>query len=439
MKLAYQAYDSDGRATRGVVEAANAQEATETLRARGLFATEVRDASPSSVAGQHRSNRSARSVGAARRLRLVGGMASQMSVLLSTGTTVVDAMTSLERQTTDQAWKRVLVSMRTHIEQGETLARAAASHPEYFDQIACSLITAGESGGKLDAMMNRLSKLYRQQVKVRNAVSGAMVYPVLLLMVAAGVLSTMLLFVLPRFEGLFQTLDVPLPTMTAILMWVSKQLTTWWWAIGLGVGGLVVSTLAYVRTPTGRRSMDGLMTSAPIVGGVYRAIVTARIARVLGVLLEGKVPLLDALRIVRDVSGNSRYEALLEQAEQKVLRGESMSQVLAGNHLIAPSVAEAVRSGERTAQLAPVLLTVAESMDEDNEVVVRTLTSVLEPLILIVLGAVVGLVAVSMFLPLFDLTAGINPGGANAGAPHPPHVAPDAATTANAGDHGGAP
>src|SRR5262249_43286720 len=156
----------------------------------------------------------------------------------------------------------------------------------------------------------------------------------------------------------------------------------------------------------------GVVVRLPLAGKIVRGISTARLARVLGVLLEGKVPMLDALRLARDAAGNSRYTALLAGAEQAVGRGESVSAVLgsdAARGLIAPGIFEAVRSGERSGQMAPALLTVADALDEDNEIVLRSLTSIVEPLILITLGLIVGVVALSMFLPLFDLTSATGP------------------------------
>lgn len=408
MKYAYQAFDHLGKVAKGTVEAQSPADASEVLRRQGLFASELKPVTPGAPAVARRAGAK---VATSLRLKLLSGFAHQASVLISTGTPVVETIGAIERQTSHAAWRSVLADVRSRIEQGESLAAAMEAHSQFFDPVACSLVSAGESGGRLDVMLARLAKLTRQQLKVRNTVIGAMVYPALLMVVAVGVLTTMLGFVMPRFEGLFLTLDVPLPASTQLLMGVSKVLTTYWWAI-VGTGVLaVILMVAFLKSAAGKFWLDSILMTLPQVGAMARGLVTARIARVLGVLLEGKVPLLDSLRLTRASAGSQKFERLLEQAVEGVTRGENMSVVLSASSLMSPSVVEAIRSGERSGQLAPVLLMVADALDEDNEVVVKTLTSILEPVILIVLGLVVGAVAISMFLPLFDLTAGTAPGG----------------------------
>jgi type IV pilus assembly protein PilC len=283
-----------------------------------------------------------------------------------------------------------------------------ADHPRAFDAVARSLISAGESGGSFAVMLDRLAVLSRKQLHVRSAIVGAMIYPSLLIVVAISVLSLMLLFVLPRFAGLFETLDVELPPMTLILMACSDFLRSYWWALPLALGGAVFGMRSWLRTDGGRRTLDALMLKLPAVGSIVRSFAVARIARVLGVLLAGKVPLLEALGLARQTVSNFRYVELVTRAEEAVTRGSNVSTVFASTDLVSPALCEAIRAGEQSGQMGPLLLNIADFLDEENEVVVKSLTSILEPIILIVLGVVVGLVALSMFLPLFDLTAAAN-------------------------------
>ncbi len=412
MKFRCSAYDRAGKAIVEVVDAADAREASETLRRRGVFVSSVEPdlgARAESAAAEGKGG----SVGGGARLKNLAGFSRQLSVLISTGTPLVEALTSVERQAPEGAWRSVLSDLRKRVEEGRQLSEAMQSHPGWFDSVTRSLVAAGESGGRLDAMLDRLARLTRQQQKVRSSIIGAMIYPTLLICVAAGVMVIMLVFVMPRFEGLFKTLTTPLPPSTKLLMAVGQMLREYWM---FAVGGLValgVMVKVAFSGSGGRQTRDRLLVRLPQVGVIARGISTARLARVLGVLLEGKVPLLDALRLAREAAGNSEYTRLMTAAEEAVGRGESVSAVFASDGargLIAPAVYEAVRSGERSGQMAPALLTVAEALDEDNELVLRSLTSIVEPLILIVLGLVVGAVALSMFLPLFDLTAASGPG-----------------------------
>jgi len=417
VKFRCLAYDRAGKEITEVIEAPDAREASEVLRKRGAFVSSV-EPEHAGRAGGGSETRARGGPGAGTRLRCVAGFARQLSVLIATGTPLVEALASVERQAAEGAWRTVLTDLRKRVEEGRQLSEAMQAHPGWFDAVTCSLVAAGESGGRLDAMLDRLSRLTRQQQKVRSSIIGAMIYPSLLICVAIGVMAVMIIFVMPRFEGLFKTLTTPLPPSTKVLMSLGEALREHW-MIALGglaaAGGAVRLAFAGQR---GRETKDTLLVRLPQIGKIARGISTARLTRVMGVLLEGKVPLLEALRLAREAAGNSRYTLLMVAAEEAVGRGESLSTVLAsdtGRPLIAPAVYEAVRSGERSGQMAPALLTMADALDEDNELVLRSLTSIVEPMILIVLGLVVGAVAMSMFLPLFDLTAASGPGAGGGG------------------------
>ena len=412
MKFSYRAFDLSGKEHRDVVEAVTIDEAEESLRRKGLFIAEIAARGLTNLAefGEAKAIRFG-GRGKTARLRDVAAFLRQLSVLVATGTPMVDAITSLERQFAPGEWKSVVENIRTSVEEGRQLSEAMARHPRYFDPVCRSLIAAGESGGKIDDMLRRLSTLVRQSLKIRSNLLGAMVYPTLLICVSIGVLCAMFGFVLPRFEGLFKTLDAPLPPTTKIMMAISGWVRVYWWA-ALGVlVALAVSAKYYLSTAAGTRWWHSTVVRLPQVGRIFRSLATARIARVMGVLLEGKVPLLETLQLTREATGNVCYADLIASAEDRVIRGENVSAAFAASGLVPQSVTEAIRSGEKNGQLAAVLTHVADYLDEDNEVIIRSLTSIVEPLILLALGVVVGFVAISMFLPLFDLTSTAGKGG----------------------------
>lgn len=414
MKLTYRAYDRQGLLVRDAIEAESATLATEILRRQGLFVSEIseaaRDAVKASDGAQTRGRR--RAGGRTRRLKDMSAFVRQLSILVSTGTPMVDAIASLEQQIAPGAWKDALSDIRQRLEQGASLSSSLEHHPSYFDAVARSLIAAGESGGQLDAMLKRLAMLTRQQSRTRAMVLGAMVYPALLISVASVVLVTMLLFVLPRFEGLFQNLGSPLPPTTQLLMELSHLLRERWWA-AIGVAIMVVVGLKFwLGSDRGRQTIGSAVLKVPHFGKLMRSFCTSRVMRVLGVLVEARVPLLEALRLTREASGNRSYADLLDRVENRVTKGESVSAALENTQLIDRNIVEAIRSGERSGALGAVLTSVADFLDEDNEVVLKSLSSVIEPLILIVLGVMIGFVAVSMFLPLFDLASATGGGAA---------------------------
>ncbi|GJQ30592.1 MAG: type II secretion system protein F [Phycisphaerae bacterium] len=400
MKFAYTGYDAAGKPVTSVVEAADRDAAAETLKRRGVFVSEIgppRDAT--------RLNAGATSRPSLRRLDQVSGFLRQLSVLVSTGTPLVEALASLESQQREGPFRAVLRNIRARLEEGVQLSEAMTHHPGYFDGVCRSLVAAGESGGKLDAMLTRLAAFTRQQVRVRKTITGAMVYPCLLIAVAFAVTFAMLGFVLPRFEGLFKSLDTPLPPTTQVLMDLSAFARQYWFAVVGLLVAIPVLVRVYVRTARGRDMVENLMLRLPHLGHLTRGYATARMSRVLGVLLDGKVTLLEAIRLTRQATGLRRFESMLARAEDHVTRGESFSAAINIPALIPPNFVEAVRSGERSGKVSNVLLTLADAMDEDNDLALKTVTGLLEPLILIVLGLVVGGMAISMFLPLFDLTA----------------------------------
>ncbi len=402
MKLAYKGFNREGRPVTDAVEARDVTDATEMLRRQGVYIIEIRETGEGGTAiKQHRTSL----FGQGRRLKHVAMFLRQLHVLIATGTPLAESLQALERQSTDLKWKAIVSDVREKVEQGAALSSAMASHPKYFNAICRGLVAAGESGGNLDAMLERLSILSRKQVHVRSAVVGAMIYPCLLIVVAIGVLVTLMVFVLPRFAALFATLDTPLPPTTKLLMSLSDLTRSYWWAtpIFVAAGGFAILTV--LKTPAGKRGLDGISIRLPNFGAIIRNFTTAKITRLLGILLQGRVPLLEALTLTRESMTNYYYTQLLMKATDAITRGDSLAGAFSDPRLIAPSVCEAIRSGDKSGQLGSLLTAIADFLDEENEVTLRSLTSIIEPVILIVLGVFVGFIALSMFMPLFDLTA----------------------------------
>jgi type II secretory pathway component PulF len=409
MKLAYKAYDSQGIAQVGVIESADIVAAADTLRRKGLFVAEVTE--PAAKVANSRSKLGLK-LKAGQRIKDVALFARQLSVLLSSGAQLVEALNALDRQAKSGPWRQAIAGLRSRIEEGASLSKAMEVYPEYFDSVCCSLTAAGESSGHLVEMLDRLATLKQGQLRVRNSVVGALIYPTLLMFVSISVFSLLLLFVIPRFAGLFETLDVPLPGSTKVLLAVSVVFRRYWWALAILLAGAIVSMRAYLRTPDGHRFRDAAVLRLPYMGTIVRSLITARIIRLLGVLTQGHLPVLEALGLVKQSVTNVHYAELIAKAESHVVDGDPLSLAFSNTDLIAPTVYEAIRCGEQSGQLDRLLLDIADFLDSENEVVVRSLTSIIEPVILVSMGIIVGLIAVSMFMPLFDLTSIVGKGGA---------------------------
>lgn len=407
MKFNYQAFDSKGAATRGDIDASSEAEATDLLRRRDLFVSEIVGATDFEASGA-----SGGSMAGGKRLRNLAMFSRQMHVLISSGTPLVQALSAVERQVEEQRWQGVIKSIRETVEQGTPISEAMRRFPSVFDAVCLSLMSAGEASGDMPAMLDRMATLARKQLKLRTMIMGALVYPCLLIVMGTVVMLTMLMFVLPRFSDLFAQLDAPLPPTTKFLLWISGMLWNDWWIIGPVLLAIVFGGYWWITRGHGRPAIDAALVRVPKVGKIFRSLMTARLARILGVLLESRVPLLTALRLSRESVVHAQYNQLMLTAETAVERGEPMSSVLSTSDLIAAPVQEAIRTGELSGKLGMPLVQMADFLDEENDIIIKTLTSLIEPAILIVLGVLVGFVAMSVFLPLFDLVSAAH-GGAH--------------------------
>jgi len=421
MKLAYEAFDKTGQKVSDVIEAVGIAEATEDLRKQDLFVADITPVKGSS--GPRKKRRRGGGDTAAvgtqigslvkvpvrgtktRKLKTLAMFTRQLYVLVSSGTTLVQALSALERQIKDPGWRSAVGNVRAALEGGSSLSDALALRPDCFDSVYCHMIAAGESSGELAGMLDRLAELTHKRLHVRSAIQGAMIYPCLLSVMAISVLVLLMVFVIPRFAELFDSLDAPQPPSTAVLVAASDIARNYWWALITGIVVVIVGLKTYFRSDGGRRAYDTFVLRLPKIGGIVRNFATARIVRMLGVLLESRVPVLEALTLTGDTTSNIHYAELLKRAERAVAQGQEISSVLGDTDLITPAVYEATRSGEKSGQVGPLLLNLAEFLDEENEVTLKALTSIIEPVILIVMGLLVGFVALSMFMPLFDVTS----------------------------------
>jgi len=398
MKLIYEAFDKTGRKLSDVIDVADSAAATETLRRQGLYVTKL---TPRGSPVVHRSRGCSKS----RRLRNVAMLSRQQHSLVSCGTPLVQAMEAFERQARPGLWRDSLKDVRARVEQGSPLSVAMESHPQFFDPVCRSLIGAGEGSGNLTAMLDRVAQITRKQLAIRNAVVGAMVYPAVLAVVAVSVLALMLLFVIPRFGELFKTLNATLPPSTQALLTLSEYLQAYWWAAIIGLIVPIVGLKVWLASENGRRAIQTTVLRLPQIGRMARSFATARLCRVLGMLLDSHVSVLDALSLTRESIGNHHYATLIARAEEAVTQGKNIHVAFSSSDLLTPGVCEAIRSGEQSGQVGTLLVHVADFLDEENEVVVKSLTSIIEPVILVLMGLLVGTIAISMFLPLFDLTS----------------------------------
>lgn len=407
MKLTYEAIDGSGQVVNDIMEAATVATGVEELRKQGLFVTQVDAGSEESDPAEARRAEDDE-LG---NLKLsVGKMTlftRQMAMLLKSGSAVVPALLSIAQQVTDPRERRMVHLIKDDLEEGNTLTDALRKFPRTFPPSFCAIIAAGESSATLPQMFGRLATIIAKRQAIRNRIIGAMTYPILLSMLSLSVLGVMMFVVVPRFAGLFTTLGVSLPTTTEMMITAASSFRDSWLPI---FAVLVVMTLGLIwilHTERAKQVVSNMQIRIPVLGRLISRLIQAQVFRVLGMLLEAKVGLLEAMQLARGITRNGAYQDLLDKLDDSVTRGDSISGAMEGGSLVSPAFIQAIRTGEQSGRLGESITFVADILDEENSELLMATTKLIEPLVLILMGCAVGTVAVSLFLPLFDMTAAI--------------------------------
>jgi type IV pilus assembly protein PilC len=400
MEFAYEAMNHDGRVVSDCLTATSPAEAAETLRGKGMVVLRLneRGLARRRVPVLNRSLTGSRVNG--RDLIL---FTRQMKMLLESGSPLVPALEAIEKQATKAAFRTVMQQVREAVEKGASLTEALQASPNVFNQVFCTMVAAGESTAALPQAFNRLSELAQRQQQTRKLVIGAMMYPMILSILLVSAIGVLLGFVVPRFRDLFTNLRSKLPASTEIMFKISDGLRSGWPFV---LGGLVLVGVAVpilLRLPQARREVDRFLLRLPVVGQFVRRLLLARVLRVWSATLGCHVPLLDAIRQSRDVVRNVVLQGLIGAVEESVSSGGRVGRALGDSNLVSPVVVSAITTGEENGRLAESVDFVSRWMDEDNAQAIQHLTRLVEPLMLAVMGLVVGLVAMSLFVPLFDL------------------------------------
>lgn len=332
------------------------------------------------------------------------------ATMIDAGLPLVQCLEVLASQQQNKVFAGVLRDVKAAVEQGSTFSDALARHPKVFDELFVNLVRAGEVGGILDTIMNRLSIYLEKRQKLIRQVRGALVYPSVVIVIAIGVMTVLLTFVIPAFENMFKDFGGgkdALPKLTQIVVGVSHGFVSYlpFILIAMLLAGAAIS-YAY-RKPRGKRVFHNALLSAPILGTVMRKISVARFTRTLGTLLQSGVPILDALEICARTSGNVIIEAAVMHVRQKISEGKNMAEPLTEAKVFPDMVVQMIAVGEQTGALDQMLNKVADFYEEETDIAVAALTSMLEPLLMVGVGGMVGVVLIAMYLPIFSLASHI--------------------------------
>jgi type IV pilus assembly protein PilC len=327
----------------------------------------------------------------------------QFATMVNSGLPILRALSILEQQTESVLISKAVVAVRMDVERGSSLSAAMAVHPKIFNNLYVAMVRSGETGGVLEAVLERLADNLEREVSLRNRVRSAMTYPVVVAGFVSLILIAMLLFIVPQFKDIYANLGGTLPLPTRMLLAVSEAFKKFFWLFGLVIAGLVFAVRRYKKTERGRDAWDRLKLRVPIFGELFRKTALARFARVLGVLNKSGVPILQSLEVVSETVGNSLISKAVLDVQQSVKAGESLSKPLGRHGVFPPMVVQMLAVGEETGALDTMLEKVAAFYDDEVTATVDALTSLIEPVMIFIVGGAVGLAVIALYLPMFNI------------------------------------
>jgi type IV pilus assembly protein PilC len=390
----YTARAQNGQIQKGQMDVASKDDVSAYLRKNRLILVSVREA-PKQIK---------LSMGGARvKTRDVVIFTRQFATMINAGLPLVQSLNILASQTENKTLAEVTRAVVYDVESGNTLADAFSKHPKAFTPLYVNMVAAGEAGGILDTILLRLATFLEKNDALVRKVKGAMIYPGVIMGVAAGAITILLIFVIPTFQTMFASVNLELPLPTRIVIGMSNFLLGYWWAILLSVGGAVFGIRTYYATPAGHLQIDTLMLMAPVLGDVIRKSAVSRFTRTLGTLVSSGVSILEGLEITAKTAGNQVVHNAVMESRQSIAGGETIAAPLERSKVFPPMVISMIAVGEQTGGLDEMLNKIADFYDEEVDVAVSSLISLMEPAMIVILGVVVGGMVVAMYLPIFDM------------------------------------
>ena len=397
----YEAIDGTGRTLRGTLEADSEQLLISRLHEQGLHVVKVE---PQKMRGALFSRlRKPKKP----KLQAMVVFSRQFATMIDAGIPILRCLDILHSQTKDPALKNALDTVRKEVKAGTSLNEALEKHPLVFSTLYVNMVRAAEVGGILDQILDRLATFLEKDLEVRQKVKSAMMYPVMVLIFSFLVLVAIFMFVLPKFKEIFDQMNVEMPATTQFLFAASDFLVSYWWALaGMLIGGLI-ALRRYVRTPKGRYQYDYLKLKVPLIGELVLKLAVARFARTFGTLVASGVPLMRTLEIVGETSGNAVLATAIEGTRASIREGQPLSAPFAATGLFPPMVIHMMDIGEESGRLSEMMVRIADFYEQEVDAAIKGLTSMIEPLLIVFLGGIVGFIAISIMMPMFKLVSAI--------------------------------
>jgi type IV pilus assembly protein PilC len=434
-KFNYVAMDSRGKETKGTLEVANQNEAIGRLKEMGYFPTKVVEAdktkekpdkkAKTAVAPGAKGKKKGGGVNINIKIPGLGGKVKskvlttftrQLATLVDAGLPLLRGLRVLERQERNPTLKKIIGDLAIAIEGGSTFSEGLAQHPKVFNRLYVNMVKAGELGGVLEVVLNRLSEFMEKAQKIKGKIVAAMFYPCAVMFVAVAILTILMVFVIPKFETIFKEMleGQGLPAFTEFVLSVSRVVAGHFVVTLVSIIVAVIAFRLFVRTRFGRRLFDRLKLNFPVLGPVISKVAISRFTRTLGTLVSSGVPILQALTIVRETSGNVIISEAVSQVHESVKEGETITAPLEASNVFPPMVISMVDVGEQTGALPEMLMKIADNYDDEVDNAVAAMTSLLEPIMIVFLAVIVGGIVIALFLPLISLIDQL--GGDSSGA-----------------------
>lgn len=403
-KFAYKALNKDGKEVFGIIESETQALAINDVRSIGLYPTQVREA-------RKRDEKRARREKGGLSEFYIGGLKSkqimlmtrQLATLIDAGLPLLRSLNVLIAQQKPSKLRDILREVAADIQQGSTFAEALAKHPKAFDRLYVNMVRAGEVGGMLEVVLNRLAVFMERRQALKRKVRGALIYPIAVIVIASCIVGFLLTYVVPVFAEVFKDFGGELPAPTAFLMAAGDFMRYRWWLLLVGINATIITFKVLFKFKTIKSASDRIVLKIPLIGDLITKVAVARFARTLGTLITSGVPILQALKITKETIGNEVIQNAVQKVHDSIKEGETIAAPLDESKVFPAMVVNMIDVGEETGSLDAMLMKVADIYDAEVEAAVEAMLALLEPAIIICLGGVIGFIVVSLYLPIFTL------------------------------------
>jgi general secretion pathway protein F len=405
----YSALNQKGKKIRGMVTAEGPASARLRLSQDMIYPVEIKEVGTSEKKSKSRLSLLIEPFSKFHRINpvVVSTALRELATLLSSGLPLVDCLNALIEQTETQRLKRIFMQIREKVVAGSSLSSAMAEHPAIFSNMFVNMVKAGETGGAMEIILKRLADFTEKRLKLKKKIESALTYPMFLLMISIIILIFLMSAVLPKVLGIFDQMDLALPWTTRTLINITDFMNQWWWLLILFIIGLVIGAHLWIKTDHGGQIWDRLRLNFPLLGRLHHKTVIARFTRTLSIMLKSGIPLVSALDTARPAMGNRIMEGAVQETAKQVGEGKAFAEPIKRSGMFPPLVVQLIHAGEQSGEIEEMLDKAADFYEDDVESTTASLTSIVEPVIIIAMGLVIFFIVVSILLPIFDMSSGI--------------------------------